>query len=199
MDLHGCDTGLVTTNPITDQHSDEMVLERGPRVLLRHPVPGDADDFISFALASRRQHQPWVYPPLTREAFARYLRRSERDDVFATLAIAAHDGGIAGVFNISNIVRGYFQSAFVGYYGNVAYARQGLMSEGLGLVVRHAFGPLRLHRLEANIQPGNRSSRALAERAGFRYEGFSPRYLNVGGHWRDHERWAITAEDVAAT
>jgi ribosomal-protein-alanine N-acetyltransferase len=68
------------------------------------------------------------------------------------------------------------------------------MREGLRLVVRHAFGALGLHRLEANIQPKNRASIRLVKRAGFTREGFSPRYLKILGRWRDHERWAITAE-----
>jgi ribosomal-protein-alanine N-acetyltransferase len=69
------------------------------------------------------------------------------------------------------------------------------MSEGIELVLEHAFGSMGLHRLEANIQPSNAASIALAKRAGFRLEGFSPRYLKIDGHWRDHERWAIVAED----
>jgi ribosomal-protein-alanine N-acetyltransferase len=69
------------------------------------------------------------------------------------------------------------------------------MREAIQLVLREAFVELRLHRLEANIQPGNQASLALAKGAGFKREGFSPRYLKISGRWRDHERWALLADD----
>jgi hypothetical protein len=69
------------------------------------------------------------------------------------------------------------------------FAGRGFMTEGIGLVMSFAFGDLGLHRLEANIQPGNVASIALVRRCGFRKEGYSPRYLNVNGEgWKDHER-----------
>ena len=80
------------------------------------------------------------------------------------------------------------------YAGVAGHEGRGLMSEAMQLVLREAFGPLRLHRVEATIQPGNLPSIALARRNGFRLEGFSPRYLKINGRWRDHERWAINAE-----
>ena len=67
------------------------------------------------------------------------------------------------------------------------------MSEGLRAVVRHAFKSLKLHRLEASIQPDNAASIALVQACGFSQEGFSPRYLKIAGRWRDHQRWAIVA------
>lgn len=102
-------------------------------------------------------------------------------------------GALIGYAGITNVVRGNFQSAYLGYYAFQGYERQGLMSEGLRLVVRYAFRELGLHRLEANIQPGNVASIALVEACGFSREGFSPQYLKIGGRWKDHERWAQLA------
>jgi len=71
------------------------------------------------------------------------------------------------------------------------------LTEGLALVFDQAFGSLGLHRLEINIQPTNTDSIALARRLGLRKEGVSPKYLNIGGEWRDHERWAVLADEWA--
>lgn len=98
-----------------------------------------------------------------------------------------------GYVEITQIVRGLFCSAYLGYYAFAEHARQGLMAEGLQQVVRLAFTKLKLHRLEANIQPENLASIALVRSCGFHKEGHSPRYLKIRGRWRDHERWAILA------
>jgi ribosomal-protein-alanine N-acetyltransferase len=82
----------------------------------------------------------------------------------------------------------------MGYYAFAGHEGKGLMTEGIRWIVRFAFTEIGLHRLEANIQPKNEPSRRLAQACGFRLEGFSPNYLTVDGAWRDHERWAITAE-----
>lgn len=111
----------------------------------------------------------------------------------AFLVCRPADDCLVGVFNITNIVRGAFQSAYLGYYVFTGHERQGLMRKGLGAVVRSAFQSLKLHRLEANIQPTNVASIALVKACGFLQEGYSPRYLKINGRWRDHERWAIIA------
>lgn len=101
-------------------------------------------------------------------------------------------GEIVGTFHISNIVRGNFQCAYLGYEAFVPHQGKGYMFRGLALLLIEAFKRLNLHRLEANIQPGNLASIALVARHGFVKEGFSRQYLRVGGkQWQDHERWAI--------
>jgi ribosomal-protein-alanine N-acetyltransferase len=105
---------------------------------------------------------------------------------------------IVGAINLSQIFLGASRNACLGYFVGAPFARCGCMTEALQLVLGHAFRHLRLHRVEANIQPDNAASRALVMRAGFRLEGFSPRYLKIARRWRDHERWAITVEDWRA-
>jgi ribosomal-protein-alanine N-acetyltransferase len=168
------------------------------RVRLRVLEPGDREAFLALARDSRRLHRPWTYPPERPEQFDELYARSRREDFVCLLTELVDTGEIAGIFTISQIFRGAFQSAYLGYYANERHAGRGLMREGLEQVLDHAFGPLALHRVEANIQPGNQPSIALARGAGFRLEGFSPRYLLIGGQWRDHERYAITAEERAA-
>jgi [ribosomal protein S5]-alanine N-acetyltransferase len=167
------------------------------RVALRLLARGDREEFLRLAAESRGLHRPWTYPPERPEQFDELYARSRRDDCVCLLACLRDGGQIAGVLIISQIVRGAFQSAYLGYYAHERHAGQGYMREAMVQTVAHAFGPLALHRLEANIQPGNAASIALALSAGFRLEGFSPRYLLIGGQWRDHERYAITADDDA--
>ena len=169
-----------------------------PRVLLRSPTWADRAEFTSLMRASRNFHKPWATAPTDDDRFAAYIADNARDDFEAMLVCRLSDGAIVGFFNLSQIVRKNFKSAYVGYAAGKAFAGNGYMREGLELVLRHAFVDLRLHRVEANIQPGNKASLALAQGAGFTHEGYSPRYLKIGGRWRDHERWAIVADDWRA-
>jgi ribosomal-protein-alanine N-acetyltransferase len=172
--------------------------DREERVFLRPPSPTDHDEFIALMRASRTFHRPWATAPTDDDRFAAYIADSQRPDFEAMLVCRLGDGAILGFFNLSQIVRRALQSAYLGYAAGKPYAGHGYMREGLQLVLRRAFTELRLHRIEANIQPGNHASIALAQGAGFRREGFSPRYLKIGGRWRDHERWAILADDWRA-
>ncbi|MGH2889175.1 MAG: GNAT family N-acetyltransferase, partial [Solirubrobacteraceae bacterium] len=168
------------------------------RVYLRSPGRGDRREFTELMRASRDFHSPWATAPTDDDRFSAYLSDCRRPDFEAMLVCRSEDDAILGFFNLSQIVRRRLQSAYLGYAAGQPFAGQGYMREGIELVLQHAFTTLQLHRIEANIQPGNASSLALASGAGFSREGFSPRYLKIGGRWRDHERWAILVEDWRA-
>ena len=179
------------------------IRRRGLRVYLRPPVAADASAFLAGVEASRTLHGAWVRPPTTREGYTAFVRRfggyearEPHEITHAGLLVCrCEDDAIAGVFNIGEIVRGHFESAYLGYYGLAPYAGAGYMSEGLELALHVAFRVLKLHRIEANVQPTNRASQALVRRAGFAREGYSRRYVRVAGRWRDHVRFALLVED----
>jgi ribosomal-protein-alanine N-acetyltransferase len=162
-----------------------------PRVLVRLPGLTDGPMFLEAVYRSRSLHRGWVSPPDTAEKFKAYVERMASGSNYNFLVITLENEQLAGVINLNNVIRGFLQSAFLGYYVFTPFEEQGLMGEGLRLVIRYAFTVLKLHRLEANVQPGNLRSSALARKCGLVQEGFSRRYLKVAGHWRDHERWAI--------
>lgn len=163
----------------------------GSNIRIRRLLPADREEFHKLARASQSFLRPWIDPPATDEQFDVYLKRLESPADEPMLVCEASSGRIAGVINIGCIVRGPLQSGFLGFWIGEPFVRRGYMSEALPLAVQYVFGDLGLHRLEANIQPGNTPSIALVRKCGFSKEGFSPKYLKVFGEWRDHERWAI--------
>lgn len=166
-----------------------------PKLTLRELASTDKLTFIEAMKNSLTLHTPWVKAPHTSDEFDGYYHRSLQNNAKSFLAVDDL-GNIVGVFNLNEIVLGAFQSAYLGYYGVTGFEGKGLMSAGLKLLLNKAFSELRLHRIEANIQPENLASIRLVMANGFRKEGYSPRYLNIDGQWRDHERWAITVEDL---
>ena len=172
--------------------------ERPARVALRPLAAGDREEFLDRVAASAGLHRPWLSLPATSRTFEAYLTRYAGPDEEALLVRVRDTGALAGLINLNSIIRGRFQGGSLAYAAFVPAAGQGYMSEGIGLVLRHAFEDLRLHRLEAQIQPENRASLRLVRRHGFRYEGRSPELLFIDGAWRDHERWAITSTMAGA-
>ncbi|GHF45132.1 GNAT family N-acetyltransferase [Streptomyces griseosporeus] len=180
-------------------HNASRYLAEGPRVGIRHFTHDDGPEFTARARESKDLHHPWLFPPDSAGAYTAYAGRLIEDPTKAGFLVCEKggetgDGSLAGFININNIVEGGFLCGALGYGAFAHAAGRGLMKEGLELVIGYAFGPMRLHRLEINAQPGNAASLALARSCGFRLEGYSPKMLFIDGAWRDHERWALTAE-----
>ncbi len=165
-------------------------------VILATATRADSAELIRGNLDSREHHHRWTAPFTDEASFDAWFGRTLCGPNVGLVAREAASGRVAGVINLTEIVTGAFQSAYLGYYGMAALAGRGLMTEAVRLAALHAFGALGLHRLEANIQPGNLRSITLVQRLGFRLEGVSPRYLRIGGEWRDHERWALLADEA---
>ncbi|MDE2219059.1 MAG: GNAT family N-acetyltransferase [Gammaproteobacteria bacterium] len=71
--------------------------------------------------------------------------------------------------------------AELGYVLGRAHWGQGYMREALQALLDHAFGPLALRRIEAEVDPRNRASSALLTRLGFTHEGtLRERWLSKG-------------------
>jgi ribosomal-protein-alanine N-acetyltransferase len=182
------------------RHGTSGILAKGKRVILRLPTAHDREAWIELRRANwsrLRRAEPTPArgsDPCGPAAFDRLLAAAESERTLRLLVCSLATGEIMGQISFTGISRGCFQSCFVGYWMGLAFAGRGMMSEALTLAVKHAFGRLRLHRVEANIAPSNIASRAVAGRCGFRYEGRARRLMHLAGRWRDHERWAITSD-----
>lgn len=150
--------------------------------------------FIEAALRSQLLHNPWVSSPTNNKAFAELLDKHDRERNLG-FVIKNRTEQLVAWISLSEIARGNFQSAYLGYYVFVPFDACGLMAQAMRLVIQYAFAEMGLHRLEANIQPENRLSIQLVRGLGFRLEGRSERYLKIQGEWKDHLRYAITAEE----
>ncbi|WP_432039094.1 GNAT family N-acetyltransferase [Streptomyces cucumeris] len=177
-------------------------LLHAPRVAIRRVRRTDHEELTALTRASAEMLHRWLgVRENTVEAFESYLERFERPTHEGFVICLRESGAIVGGANINNIVHGALQGGTLGYTAYAPTTGRGYMTEGLGLVIRYAFGELGLHRLEANIQPDNTPSLNLVRRLGFRWEGCSPGFQLINGVWRDHERWALTTEmtDAAAS
>src|SRR3954453_347443 len=147
------------------------VIEQGGRAYLRAPRPSDRDPFLRLVRSSRDLHRPWVYAPAKPREFAAFLARASDTTGRCFLVCRQDDDALAGVYNLSQIARGFFESAYLGYYAFAPTAGQGLMADGLHLVLRHTFRKLKLPGLKRNTSRKTGGRSALSEGGGFATRG----------------------------
>jgi len=167
-------------------------------VHIRHLKASDEKVFMAHIRRSRDLHRSWVQVPTSAKAFQRYVQEMNTVDDQAYVAIRTDTKEMVGVVELQDIFRGDFQNAYLVYYGFVGQLQQGFMRNAVEQVIAKAFGAMKLHRLEANLQPNNLASIALLKACGFEKEGLSPKFLRKNGEWRDHERWALLNDRYAA-
>lgn len=173
------------------------------KVMLRAPAMADYAAWAQLRSTSRTFLEPWepTWPrdDLTRSAFRQRVRRYNRDMrddyAYAFFAFDRSTGELVGGLTLSNVRRGVAQTASVGYWIGLPFARQGYMTDALTGAVSFAFDSLRLHRVEAACLPGNDASRRLLQRVGFIEEGYARQYLKINGRWQDHLLFALLDSD----
>jgi ribosomal-protein-alanine N-acetyltransferase len=181
----------------------EWAAIQGRGVWLRPPQLSDYAAWAELRTESRAHLVPWepAWPrdDLTKSAYRRRLKHYQReacDDLgYAFLAFETEGDRLIGGLTLSNVRRGVTQSAMLGYWLGGAFVGRGYMTAAVRAALPYAFETLRLHRVEAAVQPVNARSAGVLMRVGFTEEGLARRYLKINGQWQDHRLFAILAED----
>ncbi len=168
---------------------------QGDKVYLRYVSLDDSSEFIEVNKSSIEFYKGLTSPILDIESFTTYCERNENEANECFVICQTVDNNIVGAINLSQIFRKGFQNAYLGYSLGVNFIGKGFMTEAVNLILRHSFETLKLHRIEANVQPHNLASIKVLQKCGLTKEGFSRKYLKIDDIWFDHERWAIIFED----
>lgn len=176
----------------------------GPRLTLRPFVLEDAGALVELQDANRQAFEP--YMPVRPEEFftvdaqleqiGRDRQQWVEDRGFAFAMVV--DGRLAGRISLSNVVRGAWQNATVGYWVDSREQGRGYATEALHAVVQAAFEHFDLHRVQAAIMPKNAASLRVIEKAAWQCEGLAPYYLHINGQWEDHQIFSLTREQYHA-
>jgi len=169
-----------------------------PRLLLRAPVPDDAGALARFHVENAAHLDPWSPPRAAallteagwRERVALFEKEAAAGLSRRFLLLAGDE--LAGVANFTQLFRGPFCRAILGYGLGARHEGRGLMQEALTALIPLVLAEERLHRIEANHLPENHRSARLLARLGFVREGYARDYLYIGGAWRDHVLNAYT-------
>jgi ribosomal-protein-alanine N-acetyltransferase len=183
-----------------------MRMVKGNRVALRSLHPADAATMLALYRRNAAFLQPWDPPRPAgfytlahqHEVVRSALADEENDRGYTYGLVIQETGELVGRLRLSNIVRGAFQNAYLGYWLDEEHNGRGLMTEAVGLAMADAFGGLKLHRVQAATLPHNQGSIRVLLKNGFRREGLAERYLLIDGRWQDHVIFALTSEDWAA-
>lgn len=148
------------------------------------------------------------FEPIHNERF--YTLEGQRGEIEGAMSSWEADRGYGfGIFTpddrmvgrvaLSNVVRGAWQNATLGYFVSQDEAGKGIGTEAVRLAMDFAFSSAHLHRVQAGVMPRNEASARVLLKNGFRPEGHSPRYLKINGVWEDHDMYALTAEEWPVT
>ncbi|MGG6310377.1 GNAT family N-acetyltransferase [Paenibacillus macerans] len=175
---------------------------RTKRLLLKVVDPSETDQVLDYVVRNKIFLREWE-PQRTEEYYTYPFQKKSLEEDFEKNQKGSLrkfwlflGNRIIGSAALSNIIRGAFQSCYLGYGIDEQEQGKGLMTEVIEAVVAHAFQELKLHRIEANIMPRNQASLRVVEKLGFVNEGISRDYLKINGKWEDHIHMVLINEDM---
>ena len=170
-------------------------------VTLRPFEPEDAETLLGLRLKNRAFLAPFE-PKRPTNIFTLTAQRdqiaSDQDGFFSgrryAFAVIFNDK-VVGRVSLDNVVRGAWQNATLGYFVDQENNGKGIATAAVRSAVSYGFGTAGLHRVQAGVMPRNIASIRVLEKAGFRFEGVSLRYLQINGVWEDHNMYAVTSDE----
>ncbi len=189
-----CSVMITTGKSFESKNSMNLATER---LRLRYPDIKDAELLLDYEMRNREFLSPWL-PERGPEFYSlesmKTLISAQKQQIKQRRGLYFHilpktEKKIIGVVGFSNIVYGPFQSCFLAYRLDCLELNRGYTTEALEYAISYLFSEYRLHRIEANVMPGNTPSKRVLQKLGFEYEGASRRYLKINGVWEDHEHY----------
>lgn len=156
--------------------------------------PEDEEEFVTLARDSVDLHQGLITPPTGPDEFGEYLARFDGVNAIGLVIRLNRTRELAGLLNITDIVRSPDPCASLGYGVFAATAGHGYVAEAVRLVIPYAFEELGLTRLDAYVQPENAASRKVVTEAGFQQVPADRSTVHISGEVREHIRWTLTPD-----
>jgi RimJ/RimL family protein N-acetyltransferase len=158
------------------------------RLNLRSITHRDDDAFMRI-FSNPETMKYWSREPFESPEEARKMVQEEIDwgesGKCANWGVAFPEGdALIGKVNLFNFEEQHCR-AEVGYAFNPLHWNRGFATEAVRAVLDYAFGPLGLHRIEADVDPENLASLSLLKKFGFTREGYLHDRFMVHGVWHD--------------
>ena len=171
----------------------------GKRIILRPLKFSDAKDIYSNIkdkrIAENTIRTPWPYKLEDAQKFIRKMQRAWKKGKSFAFGIESRDKKEVIGCIILYDVDFKNKNTEISYWLGPKYRNQGIMTEGVKLVLNFAFRKLKLHRVWAKVFSDNPVSQEVLKRVGFKKEGYHRESTWHFGRWRNDVPYALLVEE----